>query len=82
MTRSAPGDRVLVHSAPLHYQGTWAEQFLADAADVARMPPELEWAIAGALPVPLPHRPAVVGATACGPSDTVLVHGAGGVTGG
>ncbi len=82
VTRFAPGDSVLVHSAPLRYQGTWAEQFLADAADVARMPPELEWAVAGALPVPLLTALQVVGATACGPTDTVLVNGAGGVTGG
>ena len=51
VTRFVPGDSVMVHSAPLRYQGTWAEQFLADAADVARMPPELDWAVAGALPV-------------------------------
>jgi NADPH:quinone reductase-like Zn-dependent oxidoreductase len=82
VTRFAPGDGVLAHSAPLRYQGTWAEQFLADAADVARMPPELEWAVAGALPVPLLTALQVVGATGCGPSDTVLVNGAGGVTGG
>jgi NADPH:quinone reductase-like Zn-dependent oxidoreductase len=82
VTRFVPGDSVLVHCAPLRYQGTWAEQFLADAADVARMPPELEWAVAGALPVPLLTALQVVGATACGPNDTVLVNGAGGVTGG
>ena len=82
VTRFARGDCVLVHSAPLRYQGAWAEQFLADAADVARMPPELEWAVAGALPVPLLTALQVVGATACGPSDMVLVNGAGGVTGG
>ena len=82
VTRFVPGDSVLVHSAPLRYQGAWAELFLADAADVARMPPELEWAVAGALPVPLLTALQVVGATACGPNDTVLVNGAGGVTGG
>ena len=82
VTRFVPGDSVLVHSAPLRYQGAWAELFLADAADVARMPTELEWAVAGALPVPLLTALQVVGATACGPNDTVLVHGAGGVTGG
>jgi NADPH:quinone reductase-like Zn-dependent oxidoreductase len=82
VTRFVPGDSVLVHSAPLRYQGAWAEQFLADAADVARMPTALAWAVAGALPVPLLTALQVVGATACGPNDTVLVHGAGGVTGG
>jgi NADPH:quinone reductase-like Zn-dependent oxidoreductase len=82
VSRFAPGDSVLVHSAPLRYQGTWAEQFLADAADVARMPPELDWPVAGALPVPLLTALQIVDATACGPSDTVLVNGAGGVTGG
>ena len=82
VTRFVPGDSVMVHSAPLRYQGTWAEQFLADAADVARMPPELDWAVAGALPVPLLTALQVVAATACGPDDIVLVYGAGGVTGG
>ena len=82
VTRFVSGDRVIVHSAPLRYQGTWAELFLADAADVARMPNELEWAVAGALPVPLLTALQVVAATACGPTDTVLVNGAGGVTGG
>lgn len=82
LSRFVPGDRVIVHSAPLRYQGAWAELFLADAADVARMPTELEWAVAGTLPVPLLTALQVVGATACGPNDTVLVHGAGGVTGG
>jgi NADPH:quinone reductase-like Zn-dependent oxidoreductase len=82
VTRFAPGDRVLVHSAPLRHQGAWAEQFLAGAAEVARMPPELEWSVAGALPVPLLTAVQVVRATACGPDDTVLVNGAGGVTGG
>ena len=46
------------------------------------MPTDLEWAVAGALPVPLLTGLQVVGATACGPNDTVLVNGAGGVTGG
>jgi NADPH:quinone reductase-like Zn-dependent oxidoreductase len=82
VTRFVSGDKVFVHSAPLRYQGTWAERFLADAADVGRMPPELDWAVAGALPVPLLTAVQVVAATACGPDDTVLVNGAGGVTGG
>ncbi len=81
VTSFVPGDRVIVHSAPLRYQGAWAELFLADAADVARMPTELGWAVAGALPVPLLTGLQVVAATACGPNDTVLVNGAGGVTG-
>ena len=33
VTRFAPGDRVFVHSAPLRYQGAWAELFLTEAAD-------------------------------------------------
>jgi NADPH:quinone reductase-like Zn-dependent oxidoreductase len=82
VTRFLPGDRVFVHSAPLRYQGTWAERFLADAADVGRMPPELDWPVAGALPVPLLTAVQVVAATACRADDTVLVNGAGGVTGG
>ena len=46
------------------------------------MSTDLEWAAGGALPVPLLTALQVVRATACGRDDVVLVHGAGGVTGG
>lgn len=81
-TRFAPGDEVLVHSAPLRYQGAWAEWFLAPGAHVAAKPADLDWAVAGALPVPALTASQVVTRLGCGGNDEALVHGAGGVTGG
>jgi len=82
VSRFAAGDAVLVHSAPLRYQGAWAERFLANEADVAAKPPSLNWRVAGALPVPLLTAAQVVRHLACQPADVVFVHGAGGLTGG
>ncbi|MBI3750296.1 MAG: alcohol dehydrogenase catalytic domain-containing protein [Chloroflexi bacterium] len=82
VTRFAPGDAVLVHAAPLRDQGAWAELFLANAADVAAKPADLEWRVAGALPVPLLTAIQVVAGFRGGRDETVLVHGAAGVTGG
>jgi NADPH:quinone reductase-like Zn-dependent oxidoreductase len=81
-SRFAPGDEVLVHSAPLRHQGAWAEWFLAPADHVAAKPADLDWAVAGALPVPALTASQVVTRLECGSNDKVLVHGAGGVTGG
>ncbi len=80
--RFAPGDEVLVHSAPLRHQGAWAEWFLAPGAHVAAKPAQLDWAVAGALPVPALTARQVVKRLRCGSDDDALVHGAGGVTGG
>jgi len=102
-----PGDRVTTLSVPLREQGTWAELFIADAADVAAVPAEVAWDAAGALPVPglaaaqalaaLDGYDGFDGAgngngagdgaeawtgAAAGAGRTVLVNGAGGVTGG
>ena len=82
VSRFAVGDAVMVHSAPLRYQGAWAERFLASEAEVAAKPPSLDWPVAGVLPVPLLTAVQVVGNLACQPTDVVLVHGAGGLTGG
>jgi NADPH:quinone reductase-like Zn-dependent oxidoreductase len=82
VSRFAQGDAVMVHSAPLRYQGAWAEQFLANEADVAKKPPSLDWPVAGTLPVPLLTSSQVVRGLSCGPGDSVFVNGAGGVTGG
>lgn len=82
VSRFAPGDAVMVHSAPLRYQGAWAERFLANEADVAAKPPAFDWPVAGVLPVPLLTAAQVTGGLGCRPSDSVFVHGAGGLTGG
>src|SRR5690242_16400834 len=52
VTDFAVGDRVLVHSTPLRYQGAWAQRFLAPAAHVAAIPDELTDDVAAALPIP------------------------------
>jgi len=76
-------DRVTAHSAPLREQGAWAGQFIAAAAEVAAMPPRVPFDVAAALPVPaLTADQAIRGALQVRAGQTVLVHGAGGVTGG
>jgi NADPH:quinone reductase-like Zn-dependent oxidoreductase len=77
------GDRVTTHSLPLREQGCWAERFIADAEHVAPLPPGVPWDAAGALPVPaLTADQALRDAAGVRAGQTVLVHGAGGVTGG
>jgi NADPH:quinone reductase-like Zn-dependent oxidoreductase len=79
----APGDQVLCHSAPLSDQGAWAELFIAPAEALAKRPTNVSWAAAGAFPVPaLTAEQVLTEALAVRPGDRLLVHGAGGVTGG
>ena len=76
------GDRVMTHSLPLRAQGAWAEWFVAAASDVAPVPDGVPFEVAAALPVPALTADQVLrGALGAGPGATVLVHGAGGVTG-
>ena len=75
------GDRVMTHSLPLRGQGAWAEWFVAAAADVAAVPATVPFEVAAALPVPALTADQTLGALGAGPGATVLVHGAGGVTG-
>jgi hypothetical protein len=73
---------VTVHSAPLREQGTWAEQHIAAAEDVAVLPPGAPFEAVAALPVPALTADQVIGdALQVRAGQTVLVHGAGGVTG-
>jgi NADPH:quinone reductase-like Zn-dependent oxidoreductase len=77
------GDRVTGHSAPLREQGTWAERHIAAAAQVAVLPAGVPFDAAAALPVPALTADQVVDdALQVRAGETVLVHGAGGVTGG
>jgi NADPH:quinone reductase-like Zn-dependent oxidoreductase len=79
----APGDEVLTHPVPLRDQGTWAEWLVVPAALVAPKPARLAWEEAGAFPVPaLTAQQALVEAAPDPDGEWVLVHGAGGVTGG
>ena len=77
------GVRVTAHSLPLREQGAWAEQYIAAAEHVAAVPAEVPFDAAAALPVPaLTADQAVGDALGIRAGETVLVHGAGGVTGG
>jgi len=79
----APGDAVLTHPVPLRDQGTWAPRLIAPAGLLARKPPGASWAAAAAFPVPaLTAGQVVEGTLRVRAGEQVLVHGAGGVTGG
>jgi NADPH:quinone reductase-like Zn-dependent oxidoreductase len=79
----APGDEVLTHPLPLRYQGAWAEWLVAPAALVARKPAVVPWETAAAFPVPaLTADQALREAAPIPAEEWLLVHGAGGVTGG
>jgi NADPH:quinone reductase-like Zn-dependent oxidoreductase len=83
VTRFAPGDEVLTHPVPLRRQGTWAELLVAPAALVARKPAGVPWETAAAFPVPALTAEQALGDAAPSPAGKwLLVHGAGGVTGG
>lgn len=77
------GDEVLGHPLPLREQGCWAERVLVDAGLVVGKPPGVSWEIAGAFPVPaLTAEQVLSESLELAEGDTVLVHGAGGTTGG
>jgi len=83
VTEVKAGERVCAHSAPLREQGCWAEQHIAAAGHVAAVPPGVSFDAAAALPVPaLTADQAISDALRVSSGQTVLVHGAGGVTGG
>ena len=79
----AIGASVMTHPLPLPYQGCWAERLVAPAHLVAEKPRSASWAEAAAFPVPaLTAEQVVSEALDVQPGETVLVNGAGGVTGG
>jgi NADPH:quinone reductase-like Zn-dependent oxidoreductase len=79
----APDDEVLTHPVPLRHQGTWAEWLVAPAAAVASKPAGVAWEEAAAFPVPaLTADQALAEVAPDAAGEWVLVHGAGGVTGG
>jgi NADPH:quinone reductase-like Zn-dependent oxidoreductase len=79
----APGTAVMTHPLPLRYQGCWAERLVAPARLVAEKPDNVSWAEAGAFPVPaLTAEQVVSEALEVRRGETMLVNGAGGVTGG
>jgi len=77
------GALVTAHSVPLREQGSWAAEFTAPAGHVAAVPPGVPPEVAAAVPIPLlTADQAVADAARAASGQTVLVHGAGGVTGG
>jgi NADPH:quinone reductase-like Zn-dependent oxidoreductase len=77
------GDRVTAHSLPLREQGAWAERYIAAAEHVAVVPAGVAFDAAAALPVPALTADQTIGdALGIRAGETILVHGAGGVTGG
>jgi NADPH:quinone reductase-like Zn-dependent oxidoreductase len=81
-TGIAPGDEMLGYVFPFRGSGTWAGQVLAPAAVLAARPPGVSWAQAAALPVPALTAQQALEVAEVGQGRSVLVHGAGGVTGG
>jgi NADPH:quinone reductase-like Zn-dependent oxidoreductase len=83
VTDLAAGDEVLTHPLPLRHQGAWAQLLVAPAALVAPKPAAVPWETAAAFPVPaLTAEQALIEAAPSPAGEWVLVHGAGGVTGG
>jgi NADPH:quinone reductase-like Zn-dependent oxidoreductase len=82
VTGLAAGDRVMTHSLPLRAQGAWAQWFVAAVTDVAAIPDAVPFEIAAAMPVPaLTADQTLRDALGAEPGATLLVNGAGGVTG-
>lgn len=81
--RFAEEDQVLTHPVPLRHQGAWAERLVAAEATVARKPPNMSWSTAALFPVPaLTAGQIVHQCLHVKRGEPVLIHGAGGVTGG
>src|SRR5438445_8516056 len=79
----APGDAVMTHPVPLRDQGTWAPRLIAPAGLLARKPDGASWETAAAFPVPALTAEQVLGdALGVHAGEQLLVHGAGGITGG
>ena len=77
------GDEVLCHPVPLRGQGAWAPSVIAPVGSLARKPRAMSWETAAIFPVPALTAEQVIGeALALNSGDTLLVHGAGGLTGG
>jgi NADPH:quinone reductase-like Zn-dependent oxidoreductase len=76
-------DEVLCHPVPLRDQGTWAPLVIAPVASLAHKPREIAWETAAIFPVPaLTAEQVVDEALALHGGETLLVNGAGGITGG
>jgi len=76
-------DEVLTHPVPLVDQGTWAPSLIAESGLLARKPADVSWTSAGAFPVrALTAMQVLDEGLSLKPGETLLVNGAGTVTGG
>lgn len=83
VTDWGPRDEVITHPLPLRDQGTWAPSLIAPAALLATKPAGVSWEVAALFPVPaLTAEQALGEALQINAGESLLVHGAGGVTGG
>ena len=83
VTRWTPGDEVMTLAVPVRDQGSWSEQLIADGDLLAPKPQDVPWEEAAAFPVPaLTAAQALQEVTPTTRDGLLLVHGAGGVTGG
>jgi NADPH:quinone reductase-like Zn-dependent oxidoreductase len=77
------GDEVLGHPLQLREQGCWAERVVVDADLVVKKPLGVSWEVAAAFPVPaLTAQQVLADSLKLTEGQTLLVHGAGGTTGG
>jgi len=83
VTGLKPGDEVLGHPLQLREQGCWAQRIVVDAGLMVGKPAGVSWAVADAFPVPaLTAEQVLSESLELAEGDSVLVHGAGGTTGG
>jgi NADPH:quinone reductase-like Zn-dependent oxidoreductase len=84
VSRWVPGDQVMTHAVPVREQGAWAEQLIVDGDLLASKPEDVPWDEAAAFPVPALTAAQALHevTTTTTASGLLLVHGAGGVTGG
>jgi NADPH:quinone reductase-like Zn-dependent oxidoreductase len=83
VSRFRVGDEVLTHCVPLQQQGAWAEALLVTEGQVARKPSGMSFPVAGLFAVPALTAGQVLSeAVALQRGERVLIHGAGGITGG
>jgi NADPH:quinone reductase-like Zn-dependent oxidoreductase len=84
LTDWSVGDEVMTHPVPLRDQGAWSEQLIVGGHLLASKPELVSWEVAATFPVPALTASKALD-EAIGPhadDDRLLVHGAGGVTGG
>jgi NADPH:quinone reductase-like Zn-dependent oxidoreductase len=78
----SPGEAVMTHPVPVREQGAWSERLIAAGDVLASKPERVSWEEAAAFPVPALTAAQALREVIVGEDGPLLVHGAGGVTGG